>query len=77
MDQGRIIHLSALDRSLCVRVLTGFRGDARDSPPDFLDQFFSNRWAKPRVDSMKISYSPHRAGKLQPGGNHAVTERLR
>ena len=22
---------------------------ARDSPPDLLDQFFSNRWPKPRV----------------------------
>ena len=32
-----------------VTVLTGFRGDARDSPPDFLDQFFSNRRPKPRV----------------------------
>ena len=26
---------------------------------------------------MKISYFAHRAGKLQPGGNHAVSERLR
>ena len=38
-----------VERMPHVTVLTGFRGDARDSPPDFLDQFFSNRWPKPRV----------------------------
>ena len=30
-----------VERMHHVTVLTGFRGDARDSPPDFLDQFFS------------------------------------
>ena len=38
-----------VERMRHVTVLTGFRGDARDSPPDFLDQFFSNRRPKPRV----------------------------
>jgi hypothetical protein len=38
-----------VERMRQVTVLTGFRGDARDSPPDLLDQFFSNRWPKPRV----------------------------
>ena len=38
-----------VERMPHVTVLTGFRRGARDSPPDFLDQFFSNRWPKPRV----------------------------
>ena len=38
-----------VERMPHVRVVTGFRRGARDSPPDFLDQFFSNRWPKPRV----------------------------
>jgi hypothetical protein len=38
-----------VERMPQVTVLTGFRRGARDSPPDFLDQFFSNRWPKPRV----------------------------
>ena len=38
-----------VERMPHVTVLTGFCGDARDSPPDFLDQFVSNRWRKPRV----------------------------
>jgi nucleoid-associated protein YgaU len=32
-----------------VTVLTGFRGDTRESPPNFLDQFFSGSKPKPRV----------------------------
>ena len=38
-----------VERMPHVTVLTGFRRGARDSPPDLLDQFFSNRWPKPRV----------------------------
>ena len=41
--------LPTCERMPHVTVLTGFRGDARDSPPDLLDQFFSNRRPKPRV----------------------------
>ena len=35
-----------VERMHHVTVLTGFRGDARDSPPDFLDQFFFKPPAK-------------------------------
>ena len=38
-----------VERMPHVTVLTGFRRGARDSPPDLLDQFFSNRWPTQRV----------------------------
>ena len=49
VSKGRKAEVEAVERMPHVTVLTGFRCGARDSPPDFLDQFFSNRWPKPRV----------------------------